>query len=62
MLLEDYRKSVKGFRVGEFRLIPKIKLAWLQFQHEVKVCKSVFYLIIRSVGVPWFRVFFSINY
>ena len=32
---------------------------WLQFQHEIKVGKSVFYLIMRSVGISGFKFSFS---
>ena len=64
MSLKDSGKPVKGFGGGEFSDGHLGgwggESTWLQFQHEIKVGKSVFYLIIRSIGISGFQFFFFI--
>lgn len=62
MSLKDSGKPVKGFGEESFQM--DIwgwggESTWLQFQHEIKVGKSVFYLIIRSIGISDSKFSFS---
>lgn len=62
MSLKDSGKPVKGFGGGESldgHLGVGGESTWLQFQHEIKLENLVFYLIIRSIGISGFQVFFS---